>query len=233
MERRREKKNRMYNTNAVDEQIGIGKENYAYDKVDVFIERINKKIGWVVFTHLDYIDNKVEEQKTITNFYSPYDLEELLSCFFIREKVVHYVDYPSIHIVEHDEKKEKNHMDIVYIEYVSGKPIQNSIRVPKREKKEFLDYMLDYRKNDPSINSRFDGYSRDPIVPPKRIPRREMRIEREAHSMPMPEPKVKLRMIGVIEDLARCLKDYVLIRLSLNNKANDLRPPEELHYRRR
>jgi len=212
---------RMYNTEPVKKEIGIGKGNYIYEKFDLFIERINKKTGFGVITYTDYVDNKPVEKQYVPYIETEKDIEELLKSGSFREVNIHYVDFSQVYFYLHDDVKEKKHMDIKFVEYTNGKPEMKSFRAPR----DYLDYLTNqiksYRKTDPRINRQFDGYTRDPI--PKRtwIPRMFQR----KYGFPMPEPSITSLWIKDINSLALYIKDYVLTKVGLDQNEVEFKNP--------
>ena len=50
MDRKYHKKNILYNIDKVNEKIGLDRDHTMYDDVDVFIDRIHKKSGTIIFS---------------------------------------------------------------------------------------------------------------------------------------------------------------------------------------
>ena len=224
MDRIYHKKDVLYNTDSVDNIIGMGSGNYIYDKIDVFIERINKKNGFVVITYTDYVDNKPVERQFMPYTENERDIEEIIKTNPTREMKVHFVDYSNLYFYEHDKFSERNHMDIKYTEYIDGKPVMNSIRVLRSFKDYIESKIYEYRKTDPRVSRPFDGYSRDPI--PERT--RPTRRERRQNAFPMPEPSITSLWIKDIKGLANYIKDYILMKIGLGQNNYEIEMDETI-----
>jgi hypothetical protein len=219
---------RMYNTDSVNNQIGIGKGNYIYEKLDLFIERINKKSGFGVITYTFYENNKPIEKQYVPYIETEKDIEELLNSGIFRKVNIHYIDYSQVYFYVHDDAKEKNHMDIKYVEYKDGKTEAKSIRVPRDYEEYLANKITTYRKADPRINRPFDGYTREPL--PKRT--WTSRMDQRKYGFPMPEPSITSLWIKDIKSLALYIKDYVLNKVGLSQNEVEFENTSEDSIRR-
>lgn len=231
MERMFHKVNITYNTDQVDDKIGLDKEHFTVDQVDVFVERISKKIGWAVASYKEYENGKEIEKQFVTAFYNSKDIDEFLKKCFIKKTIIHNIDYSQTYTYIHADKKEKNFIDVIYVEYSDGHPKRGKIRVPRRDRYTIERMILDYRSKDPRRNKPFDGYYRDPSDMPKRVPRKIRRMEKEANSLPMPEPKVTLTMVA--KGIAKDIKDYTIEKIGLNREQEDSNTINDSHHHRR
>ncbi len=231
MDRKTHKNYKIYNSDEVDSKIGLDQDHYTYDKVEVFLDRINKRSGFAIVYYKTYEDGQEIEKQYIPYTETDEELKEFLNNCFTKEMNFHYIDHSHTYMYIHDNKKERNHMDLIYTEYIGGKPKRSSIRILRTNQYAITKLVEAYRNKDSRITTVFDSYSRDPIEPPKRIPRKIMRIQKQTTGMPMPEPKVKLTTIANIEYLARAIKNYVLDKFGLNNRNYEIE--QNYHHRSR
>ena len=224
MERKYHKNDVLYNTDQVNEQIGVGRGNLTYERLDIFIDRINKKTGFGVISYIDYENNKPVEKQYVPYTETKQDIDELLNSGSFRNINMHYIDLTQVYFYIHDDPRERHYMDIRYTEYNTGKAEMKSMRVPK----ECLEYLKskieDYRRGDPRINRPFDGYSRDPIPPRTR----ETRTERRRNGLRMPEPSITSLWIKDIKALAGSIKDYALEKVGLGSTEAEIQREDEL-----
>lgn len=231
MERRTNKNYRIYNSDEVDSKIGLDNDHFTFDKVEVFLDRIDKKTGFVIVSYKVYEKGKEFEKQYIPYLETTKELKDFLNSCFTKEMIFHYVDLSSINIFIHDDKKERDYMDLIYTEYINGKPKRSSIRALKTIQYAIGKLVHDYRSNDSRITTPFDSYSRDSNGPPQRIPRKIMRMEKQNTGMPMPEPKVKLTTIANIEHLTKAVKNYVLDKFGLSRNNDEIE--QNYHHRSR
>ena len=220
MDRRIHDDSRLYNTDKVNDKIGLDDKHITSDRIDIFIDRLNKNKRWALVTHKIYENGKEVEKQYLPYIEIDKDLEELVYASFTKEVNVHLIDLSHVYFYVHDDKKEKGYVDLNYIEYNDGKPQRKSMRILKSVKKNIEKIIFDYRKNDSRINSSFDGYYRDPTDKPTRMSRRAIREQKEANSMPMPEPKVRFTMIENARELAEHIKNCALDRFGSKRSSN-------------
>ena len=65
MERRTNKNYRIYNSDEVDSKIGLDNDHFTFDKVEVFLDRIDKKTGFVIVSYKVYEKGKEFEKQYI------------------------------------------------------------------------------------------------------------------------------------------------------------------------
>ena len=231
MDRKYHHINTFYNIDSVNNEIGLDWDHTTYDRVDVFIDRINKKVGFAVISYKVYEHGKEIEKQFVPYIDTEDDLKEFLNNCFNKEMHIHYVDMSRTYLYVHADRKEKNHMDLNCVEYFNGKPKRSTYRILRNGQDEILRVIRQYRSKDPRLVSRFDGYYRDPSEIPekKRLTRRERSKIREASGIDQYQ-KVKLSMIADIEYLARTIKECTLRKLGLDKVKEEV---HEMHYRRR
>lgn len=227
MDRKYHKTDTFYNTDKVKDIIGLKGKSFIFDKVDVFVERVNKKNGFIIVTYKDYEDGKEVEKQYVPYLENEKDIKDFLNTCFAKKTNIHLVDYANIYFYVHADKKEKGYMDMNYVEYKDGSPKRNIMRVSRTNEYALSNIIVDYQKEHEGEKRPFDGYYRDPSDMPKRMTRKEIKKLREATRMPMPEPKVKLSIIADIEYLADCVRNYIIERFGPKKVET------ELHYRSR
>lgn len=230
---------RTYNIERVEDKIGLDKDHYIIDKVDVYVDRMSKDKGFAVCTIKREEYGKEVEHQEIIVFDNSNDRDEFLKKCFAREKRIHDVDYATIYFYRHDKSTEKNYMEIRFIEYFGREHLSRSIRVPLKYQQLMERTIKEYRKNDTRLNREFDGYYREINVDekkpklveekeeeeaPKRITRMERRRQREKTAFPMPDPnerKVKIRLIAGVTALSIVVGGvgYVVVRNAFADKA--------------
>lgn len=204
------KKYFMYNNDKVKDKIGIGSENYIYDKLDVFSDRLNKNVGWGIITYKDFENNKEVEKQYVVYTENEKDIQDLIDLTRAREVKVHQIDVS--HTYFYVSADSKDYADMNYVEYSDGKNVRNTMKVKKTWIESISKVVYDYRMNDSRITKAFDGYNNPPIKK-SYIPR----MERKKNAMPMPLPSITSLVIKDIKKTIEAVKDYVLIKLGIAN----------------
>lgn len=237
MDRSTHKVDIVYNTDRVNKQIGLDKEHFIYDKVDLFVDRMNKDKGWVLLTYKEYKNKKEIVKQEIITFNNRDDRKKFLFNCQAKEIHVHDIDYATVCIYLYDKRTEKNYMEINYLEYINGKPVRKTMRVPKEYMEMMIQTIKEYRKNDPRTSLSFDGYYREIRVDekkekddkeekelPKRIPRSQRRREKEAKELPMSEDredrkrKIRIMAFATATVMGIIAAGYVIIKDAFKDK---------------
>ena len=233
MDRVYHKKDTFYNLDQINNTMGLVDGPFIYDRVDIFIDHIHKREGFAVFYYKKMVDGKEVEKQIVPYIETEDDLKDVINNTCAKKMYLHYIELSSAHIYVHADRSEKHHMDIKCVEYINGKAKQNTYRVLKTGYNEILRVVGKYRKNDPRLNRPFDGYTREPVEPPKWFIRQMEKLEERANGCPMPEPEIRFNMIAAVKTLAKDLKNYVLEKTGLDKREVEKEPEHVPEHRRR